>query len=61
MFEEVKDIKDWQIVRIKRAKGGYAKIHAYKKSVSLRYKDDDGSHRLCISRIGSSSRTPAGL
>jgi transposase len=43
MIKEAKEIEDWQIVRIKRAKGGYAKIRAYEKPVNLRYKDDDGT------------------
>jgi|GEM_PF-1063205 len=43
MVEEARDIEDWQVVRIKRAKGGYAKIRAHEKPISLRYKDDDGT------------------
>ena len=46
MVKEAKDITDWQVVRIKRAKGGYAKIRAHEKPVSLRYKDDDGTWKL---------------
>lgn len=34
-------LPDWEVVRIKRAKGGYAKIRAHEKRVTLRYKDDD--------------------
>lgn len=41
MVEEVEHIEDWEVVRIKRAKGGYAKIRAHEKRVTLRYKDDD--------------------
>jgi len=46
MVKEAKDITDWQVVRIKRAKGGYAKIRAHEMPVSLRYKDDDGTWKL---------------
>lgn len=41
MVEEVEHIEDWEVVRIKRAKGGYANIRAHEKRVTLRYKDDD--------------------
>jgi hypothetical protein len=41
VVEAVEHIEDWEVVRIKRAKGGYAKIRAHEKPVTLRYKDDD--------------------
>lgn len=42
MVEEAKNIEDWEVVRLKRTKGGYAKVRAHEKPLTRRYKDDDG-------------------
>jgi len=42
MVEEAKNIEDWEVVRLKRTKGGYAKVRAHEKPLSRRYKDEDG-------------------
>jgi hypothetical protein len=41
MVEEAKNIEDWEIVRLKRTKGGYAKVRAHEKPLTRRYKDYD--------------------
>jgi hypothetical protein len=42
MVEEARNIEDWEVVRLKRTKGGYAKVRAHEKPIIRRYKDDNG-------------------
>jgi hypothetical protein len=45
MVEEARNIEDWEVVRLKRTKGGYVKVRADEKPLTRRYKDDDGKRK----------------
>ncbi|MGP8329583.1 MAG: transposase [Methanosarcinaceae archaeon] len=48
MVEEANDIKDWETVRIKRTKGGYAKVRAHEETINPYYKSSEDGDRKKI-------------
>ena len=48
MIKETDDIKDWEIVRIKRTKGGYAKVRAHEEIITPRYESQEDGVKKTI-------------